>query len=386
MPDTITLHTSGPKQVTCISNTFIDSYMTDADGEYVKIYLYLLRALTLPQAAFSLQKMADQLDHTERDIRKALLYWEEKGLLRMEYDAKANPVGICMLDPDEAHIKNLSIHVSHDLSAMAKPMDEPSISEGGNKTAPVTTSRDESMSTSLPSTAEEEPEVAEPVLPEKPSFTREEKSAMVKEENTKELLYIVEQYIGKPLRQSDCEYVLFWKYTLGMSEDLIDYLVEHCVSTSHPSLHYMNTIALSWKKKGITTEREARAEDSIHSQAYYGVLRSFGINNRALTRKEEEFLERWIKEYGFSNEIIQEACERAIAGTGKVSFPYADRVLKSWFDSGVHSMNDILLLDKKRPKVNKTSNDTSKGHKNFHERGYSESDLESLEDKLLKSN
>ena len=49
-------------------------------------------------------------------------------------------------------------------------------------------------------------------------------------------------------------------------------------------------------------------------------------------------------------------------------------------------MNDILLLDKKRPKVNKTSNDTSKGHKNFHERGYSESDLESLEDKLLKSN
>lgn len=148
MPDTITLHTSGPKQVTCISNTFIDSYMTDADGEYVKIYLYLLRALTLPQAAFSLQRMADQLDHTERDIRKALLYWEEKGLLRMEYDAKANPVGICMLDPDEAHIKNLSIHVSHDLSAMAKPMDEPSISEGGKKTAPVTTSRDESMSTS----------------------------------------------------------------------------------------------------------------------------------------------------------------------------------------------------------------------------------------------
>ena len=351
MPDTITLHTSGPKQVTCISNTFIDSYMTDADGEYVKIYLYLLRALTLPQAAFSLQRMADQLDHTERDIRKALLYWEEKGLLRMEYDAKANPVGICMLDPDEAHIKNLSIHVSHDLSAMAKPMDEPSISEGGNKAAPVTTSRDESMSTSLPSTAEEEPEEAEPVLPE-----------------------------------SDCEYVLFWKYTLGMSEDLIDYLVEHCVSTSHPSLHYMNTIALSWKKKGITTEREARAEDSIHSQAYYGVLRSFGINNRALTRREEEFLERWIKEYGFSNEIIQEACERAIAGTGKVSFPYADRVLKSWFDSGVHSMNDILLLDKKRPKVNKTSNDTNKGHKNFHERGYSESDLESLEDKLLKSN
>ena len=46
MPDDITLHTSCQKQVTCISNSFIDHFMPEANGEYVKIYLYLLRCLS----------------------------------------------------------------------------------------------------------------------------------------------------------------------------------------------------------------------------------------------------------------------------------------------------------------------------------------------------
>lgn len=41
----ITLHTKSKSTVTCVSNTFIDEYMADANGEFVKIYLYLLRCI-----------------------------------------------------------------------------------------------------------------------------------------------------------------------------------------------------------------------------------------------------------------------------------------------------------------------------------------------------
>ena len=75
----ITLHTKSKSTVTCVSNTFIDEYMADANGEFVKIYLYLLRCINAAEN-FSISKMADKFDHTEKDIKRALKYWEKKHL------------------------------------------------------------------------------------------------------------------------------------------------------------------------------------------------------------------------------------------------------------------------------------------------------------------
>ena len=49
----ITLHSDSQTSATSVSNIFIDEYMSDANGEFVKIYLYLLRQLNAPDAAFS---------------------------------------------------------------------------------------------------------------------------------------------------------------------------------------------------------------------------------------------------------------------------------------------------------------------------------------------
>ena len=101
MPDTINLHSSCNRQVTTISNTFIDRYMPEANGEYVKIYLYLVRALSSTNRSFSISALADLLDYTERNVRKALEYWESKHLLRLEFDSQRRLVGLCLMDPDQ---------------------------------------------------------------------------------------------------------------------------------------------------------------------------------------------------------------------------------------------------------------------------------------------
>ena len=41
----ILIHSDSASSATSVSNIFIDEYMSDANGEFVKIYLYLLLSL-----------------------------------------------------------------------------------------------------------------------------------------------------------------------------------------------------------------------------------------------------------------------------------------------------------------------------------------------------
>ena len=68
-------------QVTILTNEFIDKYMAAANGEYVKVYLYLLRH---QNDLVELGAIAEALNHTEADVRRALAYWERMGILSKE--------------------------------------------------------------------------------------------------------------------------------------------------------------------------------------------------------------------------------------------------------------------------------------------------------------
>ena len=55
----ITLQNSHSAEVTVLTNNFIDNYMPEANGEFVKVYIYLLRLLSDTSVPFSLAQMAD---------------------------------------------------------------------------------------------------------------------------------------------------------------------------------------------------------------------------------------------------------------------------------------------------------------------------------------
>lgn len=67
--------------VTVVSNIFIDEYMKDANDAQLKIYLYLLRMMSAGLST-SVSNIADQFNHTEKDVVRALKYWEKTGCLR----------------------------------------------------------------------------------------------------------------------------------------------------------------------------------------------------------------------------------------------------------------------------------------------------------------
>ena len=60
---------------TLVANEFIDRYMPSANGEYVKVYLYLLRHA---EEEITTAEIADALELTEGDVRRALTRWKRR--------------------------------------------------------------------------------------------------------------------------------------------------------------------------------------------------------------------------------------------------------------------------------------------------------------------
>lgn len=206
----LTLTNHVQSDTTVLENEFIDHYMAEANGEYVKVYLILLRHLNEPSGTLTISKIADLLDITEKDVIRALNYWKKKGLL--DYD-------------------------------MPVDGETPAIPAQPRMT--------------------EEPSAPEPAAPSiQPAPTTTDVSSIEQyrsRKEFKELLFVAEQYLGKTLSHSDVESITYFYETLHMSADLIEYLIEYCVENGHTSMHYIQKVALSWCERHIKTVSEAKA-------------------------------------------------------------------------------------------------------------------------------
>ena len=89
----VTINHNSMMSTTSLSNIFIDEYLEDANDAQIKVYLYLLRMMCAGTAT-SVADLADKFNYTEKDVQRALSYWEEQGLIGLELDAAAQLFGI----------------------------------------------------------------------------------------------------------------------------------------------------------------------------------------------------------------------------------------------------------------------------------------------------
>lgn len=341
----ITLHTDSNTTATCVPNAFIDNFMADANGEFVKIYLYLLRCMNSAEN-FSISQMADKFEHTEKDIARALKYWEKMHILKLEYDADNHLSGICMLD--SVQDKSSTNADDTGLTGNSSPEDFSretlSITESQITEFPVADSLVTEFSVAeVPNEKFTEPDSADSTI--RPEYSRDEILNFQQDEEVQDLMFIAEKYLGRTLNPTDINAILYWHDTLKFSIDLIEYLIEYCVDKGHRNIRYMDKVAISWANSQITTMEQAKKAVGIHSQMYYGVMKAFGISGRNLIEFELNFIENWTNTYGFSLDIIGEACKRTIQAIHQPSFEYADTILNNWNRNHVHHLEDIAVLD-----------------------------------------
>ncbi len=328
---------AGYTPVTCVPDDFIEKYMPMANGDYVKIYLYLLHCVKSDKL-LSVSTLADLFQFTENDIKRALKYWENKGLLSLEENTAHEIIG-------------LSLNSSQAPAAK---------------------------------TAAPEATVTLDTAPEKHSYTAAETKVFKENTEIKQLLFVCEQYIGKQLTRTDLETILYFYDKLQFSTDLIEYLVEYSVSKNKRSLRYMETVALEWHKKGIRTVNAAKADSKPYAKECYQVLKALGINNHDPLPTEVSYVTRWMTEYGFTIEIILEACNRTIMQIHQPKFEYVESILKSWKGAGVRHLSDVekLTADHKNRIAAKSQKKPDKPapnkFQNFEQRTYASSEFDKL--------
>ena len=325
---TLTLTNQAKKTVTVLENEFIDRYMPKANGEYVKVYLMLLRHLDESASLPAPSRLADLLECTEKDILRAFKYWEGQGLL--EYK-------------EEATDRSLQAEVSP--------------SEASLTVAPVS-GTDKSVNTGKHGNRKE----------------------------FKELLFVAEQYLGKTLSATDINAITYFYETLQMSADLIEYLIEYCVENGHKSIHYIQKVALSWHSQDIRTAEQAKTNSVLYNKNCYSILNAYGIKGRAPAASEIAYIRKWHEEYAFSLEIILEACDRTMNMIHQPNFEYTDSILKNWYKKNVHTLEDVSVLDAAftRAKADKARQQTTQPSKpsgrnkfnNFENRSHDMNDLE----------
>ena len=349
---------------TTVSDIFIDQYMPKANGEFVKVYLYLLRATGSGAGIATISEIADHFSNTEADIIRALNYWASEGILQVQTGADGQIMGInlCSLSvsgmqaaqsniqsavADNAAQNNLQNSVVNNAAQNGLQNDvvnnvAQNISTADIRMQDSVVEKLKSQTPDMPASSQKE-------------YTLDEIKEFRKNPDISELFFIIETYLKHTLSSTDTNMVLYWLDELHFSTDLVEYLVEYCITKGHSSLRYMNKVALGWADAGIKTVDQAKDDAAAHSQIYYSVMKALGITGRNLVDSEVSLINKWVGEYGFDIELVKAACSKTISAIQKPSFEYTDSILANWKKKDVHTLKDVEVLDANFAKANKAS-------------------------------
>ena len=349
---------------TTVSDIFIDQYMPKANGEFVKVYLYLLRATGSGAGIATISEIADHFSNTEADIIRALNYWASEGILQVQTGADGQIIGInlCSLSvsgmqaaqsniqsavADNAAQNNLQNSVVN--NATQNNLQNSVVNNAAQNISTVNTRMQDSVVEKLKS------QTPDKAASSQKEYTLDEIKEFRKNPDISELFFIIETYLKHTLSSTDTNMVLYWLDELHFSTDLVEYLVEYCITKGHSSLRYMNKVALGWADAGIKTVDQAKDDAAAHSQIYYSVMKALGITGRNLVDSEVSLINKWVGEYGFDIELVKAACSKTISAIQKPSFEYTDSILANWRKKDVHTLKDVEVLDANFAKANKAS-------------------------------
>ena len=223
-------------EITCVPNAFIDEYLGEASGEYVRVYLYLLRHL---RENLKIHSIADALNLTDYDIKRAILYWEKRGIFK-EGTAKAVEEEIRSEEAARLSEEVLNRKQANNFTKLSF------FAEKNQKHLPLA-------------------EKNLPLAEQNVSYTQrnllpiEEKKQEINEEEFEGILYVAQYLLPGGVSRSHIQKFEYMVEYLGMSSELIEFLLDYCASIDKTSPRYIESVALDWHEKRIQTVKQAKS-------------------------------------------------------------------------------------------------------------------------------
>lgn len=309
---------------TPVSNVFIEKYMPNARGEFVKVYLLMLKHSIAGEPGISGPILASSLNLLESDIMNALNYWSDLGVIKLTSIDPMNNFSIEFLDLSEDNFT---------------PNKEVNLLDA------------------------------------------------LENKGINDMLKDIEKILGRTLSTKEMEMYLGWQKEFSFPSELILLLVEYCASKGKSDYRYIEKVALTWHDMNITTMAQAQNYIKQTEDKWVKIreiLSYLGIKNNDLMKPQEEMIDKWLTTYNFDLDVIKKACNICAERLNRADFKYIDGILTNWFNNNIKTLDDIAVKDKQFKKNYKKNtynkNNSSNGFNNFEARSY---DYEALERKLL---
>ena len=357
----INLNVTVNTNATIISNAFIERFINDANASHIRFYLYLMY-YSKNHRSFSISNACDFLDDSERDVIRSINYWEKQGVFKVTRTDKNTITSISISDPSIS---------DYEASATTPAAGEAKAEEiKAYEINPEEESAKETLSL----------------------FTYEEEEETGCDFDLKQVIAAAGKYAGRTLSGSEIDFICDLNEKLGFSAELISYLYEYCCLTKEISrFSYIQKVALAWAEKNIRTVEAAQIEAKTFNKENSLVMKSFGLT-RLPGVSEKQYIDRWFHEYKMSEEMVAEACDRALLALNKPSFSYAESVLKKWFAKGIKDLDGVAEDDKlyhmTKQNLHVVMDNSPKPlnnrFNNFEQRSYSGEEMADITKKLLK--
>lgn len=365
----INLNVTVNTNATIISNAFIERFINDANASHIRFYLYLMY-YSKNHRSFSISNACDFLDDSERDVIRSINYWEKQGVFKVTRTDKNTITSISISDPSIA-----------DYEVEAAPAAEEA------KTEEIGAEEAKSEEVKVEEVNPVEGSTNEPLS----LFTYEEEETVC-DFDLKQVIASAGKYAGRTLSGSEIDFICDLNEKLGFSAELISYLYEHCCLAKEINrFSYIQKVALAWAQKNIKTIEAAKLETETFNKENSLVMKSFGLT-RLPGVSEKQYIDRWFHEYKMSEEMVAEACNRAILTLNKPSFSYAESVLRKWFAKGIKDLDGVAEDDKlyhmTKQNLHVVMDNSPKPlnnrFNNFEQRSYSGEEMADITKKLLK--
>lgn len=299
------INLGGWGSVFAVPSKVVDEGLKCSSAYQLKVLLYLLRNC---DKELTNEEIGSALDIHPADVKDAILYWIDKGLLSQ------NGEEIIPAKQAAYGKKNVRRETKEKIQASS----EDAFARNASK----------------------------PAMPRPQKPTHAHIAQLVCNDKTLvDLLNEVQSALGKTLSNSDTATIVYLYETCGLSAPVIMMLVQYCISIDKQNMRTIERIGIQWSDEGILTVQAA--EEKIRSAKNTGrnfarVASVFGIHNAGSpSAKQLAYADKWVEQWKFSDEMLREAYERCVDTKGEMKLSYIDGILKRWHQERVFRLEDI---------------------------------------------
>ena len=308
-----------------VPKSVVEKHIKLAKEDYIKVLLVLLANAGKELSGSELCELSGV---SEQNVSDALCFWEQREIIKQSN-------GIIFPAESQVQTDKTTESDSNRSSAFEDKNPLEKIMKSEIESTPISVSENIKIKTREPARLS--------------SFEVSERI-----NSTDELRWIVsetERMFGRLLTQSETAVLVSMFDYAGIPADVMVMIIEYCISIDKANMRFIEKTAYSWADKGIDTHQkvEAYITTLVTEKNNESLIKSaFGIWDRNLTTKQKEYLPVWLDEWSFSVEMIKLAYEKCIDNTGKLSFPYINKILLSWREKGFTTIAQVEENEKAR--------------------------------------